>query len=69
MFQNFFNNWLFLFIILLTIGVQIVLVQYGGATFKTSPLTTEQHIACILIGAFSLIIGLLSKLVPVHLFG
>lgn len=68
-FENFFNNGLFLFILLFTIFIQVVLVQYGGATFKTSPLNAEQHIACIVIGAFSLIIGLLSRLVPVHLFG
>ena len=37
-FKGFFNNWLFLFIILLTIGVQILMVQYGGLPVRCAPL-------------------------------
>lgn len=38
-FENFLNNSMFIFIILLTIIVQILLVQYGGEAVKCTPLT------------------------------
>ena len=38
-FANFFNNPMFFFIMLVTIVVQILLVQYGGEAVKCTPLT------------------------------
>jgi magnesium-transporting ATPase (P-type) len=67
-FEGFFNNWLFQFIILLTIIVQILLVQYGGIPVRAVPLTTNQHIACIFIGALSILVGIASKFVPSEWF-
>ena len=40
-FENFFNNPLFLMVVLITIVVQIVLVQFGGEAVKCSRLTIE----------------------------
>ena len=68
-FQGFFNNLLFLWIVLATIAIQYCMVQYGGASVRTSPLTTEQHLICLAIGMFSLIQGVIVKLVlPVRWF-
>lgn len=67
-FKDFFNNGLFLFVIILTIIVQIVLVEYGGEAVKCSPLTLNQHLMCIGIGACSLITGLLVRLLPISMF-
>ena len=68
-FKGFFNNTLFLLIILFTIGVQCVLVQYGGQSVRTAPLTWEQHAMCIAIGFFSLFQGVIIKAVmPVSWF-
>lgn len=39
MFKGFFNNFLFLGIIIATIIIQIFLVQYGGVPIRTAPLT------------------------------
>ena len=68
-FHGFFNNLLFLAVIVLTIVVQCLMVQYGGQSMRTAPLTMEQHAMCIAIGAFSLIQGVIVKaLLPVSLF-
>lgn len=67
-FAGFFNNWLFQFIIILTIVVQIALVQYGGIPVRAVPLTTGQHLICIAIGAFSLIVGIVTKFLPSRWF-
>eukprot|EP00743_Colponemidia_sp_Colp-15_P000130 GILK01000149.1.p1 GENE.GILK01000149.1~~GILK01000149.1.p1 ORF type:complete len:1077 (+),score=234.49 GILK01000149.1:103-3333(+) len=67
-FKGFFSNPMFLLIICGTIGVQILLVQVGGQAMKTSPLTVEQHIYCILLGFGSLIVGFLIKFVPITPF-
>jgi magnesium-transporting ATPase (P-type) len=40
-FSGFFNNWLFQFIIITTVVVQYVLVQYGGAPIRSAPLTLQ----------------------------
>ena len=68
MFENFFNNWLFLSIIFLTIAVQIALVQFGGFAVKCSPLTLAQHLYCIGIGFLCLPFGAIFKLIPQSLF-
>mmetsp|Transcript_33763 Transcript_33763/g.38892 ORF Transcript_33763/g.38892 Transcript_33763/m.38892 type:complete len:149 (-) Transcript_33763:38-484(-) len=67
-FEGFFNNWLFLFIEILTIIVQIVLVEIGGEAVKTSSLTPQQHLICIAIGVGSIVIGFLLKLLPASCF-
>jgi Ca2+ transporting ATPase len=43
-FEGFFNNKMFLFIEILTIAVQIGLVEVGGEAVKTSHLTPQQHL-------------------------
>ena len=60
-FKGFFNNALFLGIIVGTLLVQTVLVEYGGAAVRTIPLTAYQHLICLGIGFFSLINGLITK--------
>lgn len=68
-FSGFFNNWLFTSIIVVTIVVQIVMVEYGGFAVRCAPLSIEQHAICIGIGAFSLIQGVLVKaFLPVRWF-
>ena len=68
-FHGFFNNFLFLGIVIGTIIVQILLVQYGGQPVRTVPLTWKQHMLCIVIGMFSLIQGVIIKIcLPVEWF-
>lgn len=68
-FKGFFNNALFQIIIIVTIIVQVVLVEYGGKNIRTAPLTSYQHIICIVIGMYSLIHSVLVKaFLPVSWF-
>ena len=67
-FDNFFNNPLFLFVVIVTFVVQILLVQFGGEAVKCSRLTVEQHLYCIILGFFSLLVGIMVKFLPVSLF-
>lgn len=67
-FAGFFNNWLFLVITIVTVVVQIALVQYGGFPVRCVPLTGTQHGICIGIGAMSMIVGVLIKFIPSRLF-
>jgi Ca2+ transporting ATPase len=68
-FSGFFNNWLFISIIIVTIVVQCCMVQYGGLPVRAAPLTMTQHAICIGIGFFSLIQGFLVKaFLPVRWF-
>jgi Ca2+ transporting ATPase len=68
-FKGFFNNWLFLFIIIVTIAVQVVIVEFGGQPMRAAPLTLTQHMICLAIGAFSLITSLIVKYaLPVRWF-
>lgn len=62
-FAGFFNNSLFLFITALTFGVQVLCVQFGGVAFRCAPLNLEQNGYCLAIGAFTLIWGLIIKLI------
>ncbi|CAG9321505.1 unnamed protein product [Blepharisma stoltei] len=63
-FHGFFNNWIFLIVVVMTILVQIALVSVGGEPVRCSPLTLEQHAICIAIGAGGLLFGLLVRLMP-----
>jgi len=67
-FEGFFNNWLFLFIEIVTIIVQVGLVEVGGEAVKTSHLTLAQHGYCIAIGFGSIIFGFFLKLIPRRMF-
>ena len=59
---------MFLVIVLITIIMQVVMVQVGGKAVKTFPLDWEQNLICISIGAGELIWGLILKFIPVRFF-
>ena len=67
-FGGIFRNSMFLVIVLITIIMQVVMVQIGGKAVKTFPLDYEQNIICIVIGAGELIWGFLIKFAPVRFF-
>ena len=67
-FSDFFDNPLFIVILVLTVIVQIALVQYGGEAVRCTPLTTSQHLVCIFIGSFSLLVSFIVKLLPLSMF-
>ena len=62
-FENFFNNPMFLIIIISTIIIQLTMVKYGGESMKTVELSFHENLLCLLLGSSGLISGLLIKLI------
>lgn len=63
-FKGFFNNLLFLLILLFTIVVQVLLVEFGGEIFACSGLNWKHHLICLGIGVGGLIWNLIVRLIP-----
>jgi Ca2+ transporting ATPase len=62
-FQNLFNNYLYILIQVITILGQIFLVQVGGRAVRTQPLSLNQHLGCLLIASLSLVVAAVTKTV------
>ena len=60
-FKNLFGNWIFLFIFVLTFGVQIFITEVGGVATRTTPLTWNQNVWCFVIAAGCLIWSVIVK--------
>ncbi|KAI9319013.1 PMCA-type calcium-translocating P-type ATPase [Dichotomocladium elegans] len=63
-FAHITKDWLFLAIQLGVIVGQFLIVTFGGIAFSTTPLTAMQWLATVLIGALSLPVGLLIRILP-----
>lgn len=61
-FENFFNNPMFLIIVVSTIVIQLTMVKYGGKSMKTVELSFAENLFCIILGTLSLWSGLAIKL-------
>ena len=67
-FKNFFNNPLFIVILIATFLIQIALAQFGGEAVKTIPLSALEIFICLIIGSSSLFFGFVFKtLIPSHI--
>ena len=65
-FENFFNNKLFLIILVCTIIIQLTMVKYGGKSLKTVELSFKENLLCLLLGSSSMLSGLLLKVILPH---
>lgn len=63
-FQDFFDNGWFLFIMLIEIGAQILIVFVGGAAFSVTPLEGKYWAVSIVSGFVSWPLAVLIRLVP-----
>ncbi|EFJ35914.1 hypothetical protein SELMODRAFT_78287 [Selaginella moellendorffii] len=64
-FKGFTSNRLFMGVILFTAIVQALLVEYGGTIVSTVHLEWNHWILCIILGAISLPLAALVKLIPI----
>lgn len=62
-FRNFFNNPLFLGIIVATFIVQFTLMAFGGSAIRTVPLTFQENLFCFVVASLSLFSTFLFKLI------
>lgn len=68
-FNNFFNNPLFLLILVATVVIQICCVEFGGHSLRTVPLTQHEHLICLGLGSLPIFLAPIFKLlVPASLF-
>ncbi len=63
-FENFFNNFTFLMILVLQFALQYLMVTFGGKLFRTASLSMGQQIFCVVVGALTLAVGLGLKHTP-----
>ena len=61
-FKGFFVNWMFVAIIFLTFGVQLIFVEFGGEPIKCAPLEMKYHIICIGLGIVGLVYGVIVRI-------
>lgn len=63
MFEQFFNNKLFIVIVVFTIIIQLTMVKYGGESLKTVELSFKENLLCLLLGSTSILSCLLFKII------
>jgi P-type Ca2+ transporter type 2C len=69
-FEGLHRNWYFIFVNIVTITGQILIVFYGGDALSTVRLNGKEWAFSVLLGALSLPVGVLIRLIPnnvVHL--
>ena len=66
-FEDFFNNWLFIFILIGEFCISWAMILFGGKIFQTAPLTWQMVIAAFSFGIGSLLIGAGLKATPEQL--
>jgi calcium-translocating P-type ATPase len=64
-FKGLYKSPLFMGILLFTVVAQYGIVEFGGDFVRTTHLTQDQWIKCILLGALSLPLGGVMRLIPV----
>ncbi|KAL6077712.1 putative Plasma membrane calcium-transporting ATPase 1 [Balamuthia mandrillaris] len=64
-FAGIFTNWLFLGVLLITVVLQTILVQFGGEALRTTGLNWYQWLICIGLGAFSIPLAFIIRLFPI----
>ncbi|KAK0130414.1 hypothetical protein ONS96_000934 [Cadophora gregata f. sp. sojae] len=65
-FEGIQHNWFFCIINVIMIGGQVMIVFVGGEAFKVTPLDGKQWGICIALGALSLPVAIIIRLIPDH---
>jgi len=63
-FEGFGSSFIAQAILIVIVFFQVVIVQFGGELMQTAPLSAPQWGACAAVGALSIPVGYLLKLVP-----
>ena len=67
-FEGIGRNPIFSAVIIGTLIVQFLIVEFGGSYVSCAPLTLEQHLVCVVIGACSMLNGVIIRFVPADWF-
>ncbi len=60
-FKDIGDNYLFILIVIGIFACQLLIIQFGGKALKLVPLSSGQHLVCIVIGSMSLVWGFIIK--------
>jgi Ca2+-transporting ATPase len=60
------NNPIFIAVSVVTVALQIMLIEVGGEFMQTSPLTASQWLITIGLGFISIPVGILMRFIPVE---
>ncbi|KAH0721313.1 hypothetical protein KY290_006749 [Solanum tuberosum] len=65
-FRGICGSWIFLGVITSTVVFQVIIVEFLGTLASTTPLSWELWLLSVLIGAASLIVAVILKLIPIE---
>ncbi|KAM7509030.1 hypothetical protein LguiA_019483 [Lonicera macranthoides] len=65
-FTGMFDSWVFMLVMVSTVVFQIIMVELLGTFADTVPLSWELWLYSVLIGAVSLVVGVILKCIPVQ---
>eukprot|EP01091_Cochliopodium_minus_P014751 TRINITY_DN505_c0_g1_i1.p1 TRINITY_DN505_c0_g1~~TRINITY_DN505_c0_g1_i1.p1 ORF type:complete len:1009 (-),score=313.19 TRINITY_DN505_c0_g1_i1:89-3070(-) len=68
-FVGLFGNTIFVGVLIFTVTVQILIVQFAGRFASCVPLSFTQWVACVFIGSSSVPVGFLLRLIPISTIG
>ncbi|EGG23082.1 hypothetical protein DFA_05212 [Cavenderia fasciculata] len=64
-FRGIFANPIYVTILFITVVIQVLFVTFGGEVTSTVPLGVYEWIGCVVTGFFSLVVGLLLRMIPI----
>lgn len=64
-FRDIFSSWVFVAVLVATVGFQVIIVELLGTFATTVPLNWKLWLASVVIGAISMPFGVLLKCIPV----
>ncbi len=67
-FEGIFNNSIFLIVMVFTVSVQVLIVQFGGEFASTHALSSGQWVGCLLIAALTIPIGNSLSFLPSYIY-
>ena len=67
-FKDFFNNWMFIGIVVFTFAIQMVIVEFGGRYMRAYPLSMKDNGICAAIASITIFWGLILKCIPARWF-
>lgn len=64
-FRGMFQSWVFICVMVATVVFQVIIIEFLGTFASTVPLSWKLWLYSILIGAASMIVAVVTKLIPV----
>ena len=67
-FENLTQSYALILVILLALGIQMLIIAFGGRLMRTYPLSIKDSGICFAIAASSLLWGIIFRLIPASWF-